>query len=63
MERHSVTAEMAFGVLSRVSQAENMKLAEIARHLTEMGKLPGASSPGSSVDRLEAGSVRSHSPG
>jgi GAF domain-containing protein len=45
MERHSITADAAFGVLSRVSQAENMKLAEIARYLAETGKLPSASSP------------------
>jgi GAF domain-containing protein len=41
MERHGVTAEAAFGVLSRVSQAENMKLAEIARRFAETGQLPG----------------------
>jgi GAF domain-containing protein len=42
MERHGVTAEAAFGALSRVSQAENMKLAEIARGFVETGQLPGA---------------------
>jgi hypothetical protein len=52
MARHSITADAAFGVLSRVSQAENMKLAEIARHLAETGTLPGVSSPDSSVDRF-----------
>jgi ANTAR domain/Manganese containing catalase len=52
MERHSITADTAFGVLSRVSQAENMKLAEIARHLTETGKLPGVSGPDSLIDRF-----------
>jgi GAF domain-containing protein len=41
MERHGVTADAAFGVLSRVSQAENMKLAEIARRFVDTGKLPG----------------------
>jgi GAF domain-containing protein len=41
MERHGVSADAAFSVLSRVSQAENMKLAEIARHFVETGKLPG----------------------
>jgi len=41
MERHGLTADAAFGVLSRVSQAENMKLAEIARHLTRTGELQG----------------------
>jgi GAF domain-containing protein len=44
MERHSLTADAAFGVLSRVSQAENMKLAEVARYLAETGLLPGGSS-------------------
>ena len=41
MERHGVTAGAAFAVLSRVSQAENMKLAEVARGLVETGELPG----------------------
>src|SRR5580700_10162712 len=41
MERHRVTADAAFSVLSRVSQAENMKLAEIARRFVETGELPG----------------------
>jgi GAF domain-containing protein len=41
MERHGVTPDAAFGVLSRVSQAENMKLAEIARCFVETGQLPG----------------------
>jgi GAF domain-containing protein len=40
MERHRVTADAAFAVLSRVSQAENLKLAEIARRLVETGELP-----------------------
>jgi AmiR/NasT family two-component response regulator len=52
MERHSITADAAFGVLSRVSQAENVKLAEIARHLAETGTLPSAPSPDSSADRF-----------
>jgi GAF domain-containing protein len=47
MERHGITADAAFGVLSRMSQAENIKLAEIARHLAETAKLPSASSPDS----------------
>jgi GAF domain-containing protein len=45
MERHGVTADAAFGVLSRVSQAENMKLAAIARRLVETGELPGVPGP------------------
>jgi GAF domain-containing protein len=44
MERHGITADVAFGVLSRVSQAENMKLAEIARHLAQTGELQGGQS-------------------
>ena len=40
MERHRVTADAAFAVLSRVSQAENMKLAEVARRFVETGELP-----------------------
>jgi GAF domain-containing protein len=43
MERHGLTADAAFSVLSRVSQAENLKLAEIARRFVETGKLPGGS--------------------
>jgi GAF domain-containing protein len=45
MERHGVAADAAFGVLSRVSQAENIKLAEIARRFVATGKLPGVSAP------------------
>jgi GAF domain-containing protein len=40
MERHGVTADAAFSVLSRVSQAENIKLAEVARRFVETGDLP-----------------------
>ena len=40
MERHRITADAAFGALSRVSQAENRKLAEVARRLVETGELP-----------------------
>jgi GAF domain-containing protein len=42
MERYGVPADAAFGVLSRVSQAENLKLAQIARRLVETGELPSA---------------------
>jgi GAF domain-containing protein len=45
MERHGVTADAAFGVLSRVSQAENMKLAEVARRFLATGELPGVPAP------------------
>jgi GAF domain-containing protein len=45
MERYGVPADAAFGVLSRASQAENMKLAEIARRLAETGQLPSAAGP------------------
>ena len=40
MERHGVTADAAFSVLPRVSQAENIKLAEVARRFVETGDLP-----------------------
>jgi hypothetical protein len=40
MERHGVTAAAAFGVSSRVSQAENMKLAEIACRFVETANSP-----------------------
>jgi GAF domain-containing protein len=43
MERHGVSADAAFGVLSRISQAENLKLAEIARRFVQTGQLPGMS--------------------
>jgi GAF domain-containing protein len=46
MERHGITADAAFGALSRISQAENVKLAEIARLLVETGSLPAAPGPG-----------------
>ena len=45
MERHGITADAAFGVLSRVSQAENRKLAEIARRFAETGELPDCDQP------------------
>jgi len=45
MERHGVTADAAFSVLSRVSQAENIKLAEVARRFVETGDLPSVPSP------------------
>jgi GAF domain-containing protein len=47
MERHGVTADAAFGVLSRISQVENLKLAEIARRLVATGQLPMAPRAGS----------------
>ena len=45
MERHGIAADAAFGVLSRVSQAENVKLAEIARRFVQTGELPSVSGP------------------
>jgi GAF domain-containing protein len=47
MERHSLTADAAFSVLSRVSQAGNIKLADVAHDLVQTGKLPGVSGPDS----------------
>ena len=45
MERHGIPADAAFSVLSRISQAENLKLAEIARRFVETGRLPGGPGP------------------
>jgi GAF domain-containing protein len=39
MERHHITADQAFTVLSECSQHTNRKLAEVARHLAETGQL------------------------
>ena len=46
MERHGITADTAFSVLSRISQAENLKVAEIARGFVETGRLPGGTGQG-----------------
>jgi hypothetical protein len=40
MERYKLTADRAFGVLSRASQEVNRKLADVARELTETGAVP-----------------------
>ena len=45
MERHRITADAAFGYLTRVSQAENTKLAALAAQLVATGELPIATSP------------------
>ena len=45
MERHRITADAAFGFLTRVSQAENTKLAALAGQLVATGELPIAASP------------------
>ncbi len=52
MERHGITADAAFSVLSRISQAENIKLAEIAHRLVETGKLPIVSGPDAQSFRI-----------
>ena len=41
MERHKLTADQAFGVLTRVSQELNRKLADVAGELTDTGAVPG----------------------
>ncbi len=41
IERYGVTAEQAFATLRRVSQNENVKMAELATVLTRTGELPG----------------------
>jgi transcriptional regulator with GAF, ATPase, and Fis domain len=43
MERERMTAEQAFGQLTRASQHGNVKLHEVARRLVESGDLPYAS--------------------
>jgi AmiR/NasT family two-component response regulator len=42
MERLKITADQAFGVLSRLSQHRNVKLRDMARHLVETGEIPGS---------------------
>ena len=42
VERHELTADQAFGVLARVSQELNRKLADVAREVTDTGAVPGA---------------------
>ena len=39
MERHRITADVAFGYLSQASQSVNSKLTAVARHLVETGEL------------------------
>jgi AmiR/NasT family two-component response regulator len=40
MERLMITADQAFGVLSRLSQQSNVKLRDLARNLVETGEIP-----------------------
>ncbi|MDP5183602.1 GAF and ANTAR domain-containing protein [Blastococcus sp. BMG 814] len=42
MERHRLTADQAFAVLTRVSQDLNRKLVDIARELANTGAVPGS---------------------
>jgi GAF domain-containing protein len=42
MERLKITADRAFGVLSRLSPESNVKLRDVARHLVETGEIPGS---------------------
>ena len=41
MERYRISGDAAFATLARASQATNVKLGEVARHLTETGELLG----------------------
>ena len=41
MERYRISGDAAFATLARASQATNVKLAEVARHLSETGELLG----------------------
>ena len=45
MERHKLTADQAFSVLSRASQQTNTKLIDVARTLTDTGHLARRSRP------------------
>jgi GAF domain-containing protein len=40
MERLKITADQAFALLSRLSQASNVKLRKVARNLVETGEIP-----------------------
>jgi GAF domain-containing protein len=63
MERHGLTADAAFRYLSRVSQAENRKLSDIARQLGETGELPSpARRDPEPVGRLQVSSQRITAP-
>ena len=42
VERHELSADQAFAVLTRVSQELNRELADVARELTDTGAVPGA---------------------
>jgi GAF domain-containing protein len=42
MERHKLTADQAFGVLTRVSQELNRKLVDVAGELSDTGAVPGS---------------------
>lgn len=42
MERHGLTEQAAFAVLSRASQGQNIKLREIARTVARTGEIPSA---------------------
>ena len=41
IERHRITSDGAFSLLTRASQAVNIKVGEVARHLVETGELLG----------------------
>jgi GAF domain-containing protein len=41
IERYRISGDAAFATLARASQTVNVKLAEVARHLTETGELLG----------------------
>lgn len=45
MERHGLTEEQAFEALRRASNDHNMKLRDVARHVTETGDSPSRGNP------------------
>jgi GAF domain-containing protein len=42
MERYKISADQAFGVLTRASQELNRKLVDVAREIADTGAVPGA---------------------
>ncbi len=51
MERFKLTAEQAFGLLSRLSQEQNVKLYDLACRLTHTGHVPGFRPPTEHAER------------
>ncbi|MGY1709305.1 GAF and ANTAR domain-containing protein [Geodermatophilus sp. SYSU D00758] len=63
MERLRITADQAFGILSRLSQERNTKLREVARYLVETGEIPLGDPGTSRGDTGDRGGGRRGTPG